>query len=348
MSYDLGFFPRDGMALPSVDALDAHFRARPGYTVEPGSARYANEHTGVWFRFDYGDHRDEEGWDPIRLAASTGGPHTRALELAAEVEALVRAFDLLVNDGTIDGMDKGPLDREALIRGCLKASRFGFAVDVAWKRLTKQNVMLYDDDRMTAHWRWNHAHDATARATPDRLFVPYVTYLASRRLVLASVAWTGTMPILLPEVDVITTMDPAAGALKIVAVSDLASQLAAHPRGDKPAPHWILDPPSPALLEAVGRAPSMAPPPEALDVSSVLGRAYWQQILADWVAWSGGGKYLTFSDTSEKKAPKKKSKTSPKKKKPTAKKSKKPPAQKKAAPKKKPRAPKKPAKRKRT
>src|SRR5436305_13976263 len=119
MSYDVGLIAREGRPLPTVEALDAFFRGRAHYQVqESGSARYEHEATGVSFDVDYGSHRDEADWDPIRISARTQAPHTRALELVEELEAAGKEFDLLVNEPTMEGMGKGELDRDALVRGC--------------------------------------------------------------------------------------------------------------------------------------------------------------------------------------------------------------------------------------
>jgi hypothetical protein len=300
MSYDLGLIAREGRPLPPVEALDAFFRDRPHYRVqESGTARYEHEATGVSFDVDYGTHRDEEDWDPIRISASTHAPHTRAHELVEEIEALVKEFDLLVNDPTMEGMGKGELDRDALVRGCLFASRFGFVVDIAMRGLTDDTVRLYDEDRMTAHWRWNRDREATAKAVGDEVFVPHVTYVTDGERTLASVAWTGTMPLLLPEVDVVMTMDPSRG-LKAVATADLEAALHGFPRGDAPTPHRVIEP-TPALLAAVASAKAIAPALQRVAQDAVLGERFWQATKDYYVVWSGGA-----SDDGSAKAKKKK------------------------------------------
>lgn len=315
MSYDVGFYTREKSALPSVDALDAFFRGRPHYKVESGSARYGNPLTGVDFEFDYGSHRDEDGWEPIRLSAATGAPHTRALELVEEVEALVRAFDLEANDPQMDGMGKGPFDRDAFERGCLKASRFGLAVQIGMNGATPA---LYDDERLTAHWRWNRAHEATSRSFTDEIFVPSIAYMASGDGVLATVTWTGDMPFVLPDVDAIVTIDKSGGgaSLKVIPVSAIEGALKDVGFAGAPARHRVVNPLPAGLIDAVAKAKPIAPAPKAVALWSVLGRAFLDLAWKDFPAW----------------APKKKAAGKPKAKKPAAKKANK---TKKAAPKKK-------------
>ncbi len=314
MSYDIGLLAREGRPLPAVEALDAFFRERPHYTVqESGSARYGHEHTAVWFSVDYGTHRDEEGWDPIRITASTQASHTRALELVEELEALVQTFDLLVNDPTMNGMGTGELDREALVRGCLFASRFGFAVAIAMSQLSDANVRLYDEERLTSHWRWNRERDKTAEAAGDEVFVPHVIYMADGKRTLATVTWTGTMPILLPEVDAIATIDATRGGAELVFVdaADLAGALEAFPTVDAPTRHRVVEPTT-ELLAAVAGAKRLGPKLVGLSPDEVLGHDYWKAIKAYYLEWSGGRK-LVMDGGSKKKSKKKPKKTAAKK-----------------------------------
>ena len=315
MSYDLGLIAREGRPLPTVEALDELFRNRPNYRVqEGGSAEYEHAPTAVSFSIEYGTHRDEEGWDPIRITARTQAPHTRALELAEEVEAIAKAFDLLVNDPTMEGMGKGELDREALVRGCLFASRFGFCVDIAMRGLTDETVRLYDEDRMTEHWRWNRHREATAQTVGDDTFVPHVAYMAHGKKTLATVTWTGTMPFLLPAVDVIVTMDTSDGGarLKAVAAADLESALQAFPVVDEPAPHRAITP-TPALLAAVATAKALSPELQRVSHEGVLGHRFWQATKDYYVQWSGGAKVASGSAPAKKKSGAKKKATSKKK-----------------------------------
>lgn len=315
MSYDVGLIAREGRPLPTVEALDAFFRRRAHYRVRDGGggASYEHEATGVTFDVDYGTHRDEEDWDPIRITAGTHAPHTRALELVEEIAAIVEAFDLLVNDPTMEGMGKGELDRDAFVRGCLFASRFGFVVDMAMRGLNDDTVRLYDEDRMTAHWRWNRHKEATARAVGDDVFVPQVTYVTDGKKTLASVTWTGTMPFLLPEVDVVVTIDTSGGGarLKAVATADLASVLQDFPLEEAPTPHRSVQPTA-ALLDAVAKATAIVPELKRVSHDAVLGERFWQATKDYFVVWSGGAqseKKKTKKATKKKKASTKKAAT---------------------------------------
>lgn len=183
------FHPVDDHAAPSISELDAYFAARSGYRVEAGVARYGNEHTETYFRFRYDD--TQRGWGdvgPIGLTASIEGPATRALEIADELEALVAAFGLIVDDPTMEGMGKGAFDRAALVRGARCAARFGYGVAIAMSQLTPNTVARYDDAKLEAYWRWNRARDRLAARAGDAVFVPHVTFVRDGKRVLSSVA----------------------------------------------------------------------------------------------------------------------------------------------------------------
>ena len=310
MSYDVGFYTREKSALPSVEAIDDFFRGRPHYKVEGGNARYANPLTGVDFDFDYGAHRDEEGWEPIRLSAATGAPHTRAIELVEEVDALVRAFDLEADDPQMDGMGRGPFDRDAFERGCLKASRFGLAVQIG---MNGAAPALYDDERLTAHWRWNRAHEETSRKFTDEIFVPSIAYMASGDRVLATVTWTGDMPFVLPDVDAIVTVDKSGGevSLKTIPVSAIEGALKHLAVADAPARHRVVSPLPSALVDAVAKAKPIAPAPKPVALRSVLGRAFLDLAWKDFPAWAPKKKKKTAAKKPAAK-PKPKTKTKPK------------------------------------
>ena len=341
MSYDVRFAPSDGRVAPAINELDAWFSARSGYKVEPGSAHYTREHTGTAFRFVYDDEQRgyaDEG--PIRLVAITEAPATRALELVDEVEALVRAFDLVVDDPTMHGMGKGALDREALVRGCQFASRFGYVVEIAMQRISADTVLLYDDAKLEAIWRWNHAHDRLEAETSENVFVPHITMLARGREVMSSVAWLGDGAILLPEVDAISTIDTSGGGaeLKLVHASVLDPFIVwLEVRGD-PAPHRLVEA-SQEITDAIQAAEAITPAPARVAPNAVLGKAFWAQTVDEHRVWSGG-KTLVIDDgegdeerPAKKAAAKKKAKPVAKKKaKPVAKKKAKPAAKKKAKP----------------
>ncbi|MBX7080434.1 MAG: hypothetical protein K1X88_14650 [Nannocystaceae bacterium] len=300
MSYDVSLRPRPGAAAPSIAELDAYFAGRPHTQASEGSARYANEDTEVGFGWCYDERQrsyDDSG--PIALTARTSGNDTRALELVGEVEAVVRAFDLLVDDPTMNGMGQGELDREALLRGCLFASRFGLCVDVATGSLAPAEVPLYDDERHVAHWRWNLGRAALQREATDAVFVPRVDYMRHGDEVLASVAWVGQGPILLPEVDVITTIDTRDGGadLVVLRVAELAAALAAMPRRDAPLPHRFVEPSDP-LVAALAAATPLQPRPTQLSHDSVLGRRYAEEVAAQYYEWTSREHRIAFGPAS--------------------------------------------------
>lgn len=295
MSYDVSFCPRPGAEAPSIAALDAYFNQRGFTQADDGYARYENDITGVAFGWSYGERqRSYEDSGPISLTAPTSGNQTRALELVAEVEALVRAFDLLVEDPTMHGMGKGELDREALLRGCLFASRFGLCVDVMMQQLVPADALLYDDDRYAAQWRWNLEHAVLERNASDAVFVPKIRYLVHDREVLAWVSWTGDGPFLLPEVDVIATLDTRHGGADLVFVRTvaLAGALESAPRREAPLRHRHVTP-SAELAAAVAAATPLSPRPTMVPNTAVLGRAYPAEVAEQFRGWASG-KEITF------------------------------------------------------
>ncbi len=296
MSYDLSLRPRPGAAAPTIAELDAYFAAREHTEVDEGTARYANEDTEVSFRWRYDDNqRGYEDEGPIALTAATAGNEIRALELVGEVEALVHAFGLQLDDPTMNGMGRGELDREALLRGCLFASRFGLCADVAMGSLVPKDAPLYDDERHAAHWRWNLGRAALQRAVTDEVFVPRITYLRHGDEVLSSVAWVGQGPVLLPEVDVVATLDTRDGGadLALVRTAELAAALQQAPRVHEPQPHRRVEPTA-ALTAALAAATPLRPRPTQLAHAGVLGRAYAAEVAAQFFEWSGREHRITF------------------------------------------------------
>lgn len=302
MSYDLSLYPAEDKAAPSIPALDTYFAARPGYSVETGVARYGNEHTGTYFRFRYDDTQRGYGdVGPIGLTASIQGPATRALEIADELEALASAFGLIVDDPTMEGMGKGVFDRPAFIRGAHFAARFGYGVSIAMSQMTPETVARYDDAKLEAYWRWNRARDRLQAQVGDEVFVPHVTFVRDGKRVLSSVAWVGDGAILLPEVDVITTIGTTDGAkLVFVPYAAIATELATLPVRSEGGPHRLVKP-SAAMTATLRSAKPAAKEPTQLAFDDVLGHEFWAATMDQYMKWSGGKKLVFVDDSKPKK-----------------------------------------------
>src|SRR5690349_4007908 len=106
MSYDLYFLRRPEQAALSREEFSAYFANRPNYTVQGSQAWYANEDTGVYFSFGFGDGSDgvedepEEDLEPPPDELTSTGlsfninyfrPHFFGLEAEPELAAVVDA-----------------------------------------------------------------------------------------------------------------------------------------------------------------------------------------------------------------------------------------------------------------
>lgn len=111
MSYDLFLRPRK-VAIGKKD-FEAYFQDRRFYDAEAGHAAYSNEETKAYFSFEWVDARDDEEGElyPIAFNINYFRPSYFIMEAEIEVSALVRAFDLVVDDPQWKGMGSVPGSR---------------------------------------------------------------------------------------------------------------------------------------------------------------------------------------------------------------------------------------------
>ena len=209
MSYDLFFRARSADARFSRDDFARHFTGRPHYQVTDSQAWYANEDSGVYFSFDYQEPSAEPAVDeppdpsllPVAFNLNYFRPHPFGLEAEPEVAAFVRAFDLTVSDGQIDGMGEGEYSSEGFLRGWNKGNSFGFeaitSADSSRKHLTLPSAQL------EAVWRWNLGREARQNAIGEAAFVPQIMFLDAGDAIQTAVVWGDGIPILLPVVDTV-------------------------------------------------------------------------------------------------------------------------------------------------
>lgn len=263
MSYDLHFAVRPGGSEPSEQSLRAFFAARPYWTLDEDSAAYRNELTGVHINASFSQRSSDDPADraPIVIYMSGLRPHCAIYEVADELEAFVRTFNLLVDDAQENGMGRGEFARDALYAGFDTYNRYWHRVNL--RSLGQEPPPALPRERVEQVWRWNRKRDELAERSGDELFVPQIFYGLVDGNVRTFIAWADRTAARVPEVDSIQTTRAH------VPWSVVAPILQRAPRdGD----HWVVDGELlDRVFDAIEAAPA-GPPPRIVPPSDVMTR----------------------------------------------------------------------------
>lgn len=226
MSYDLSFFPRDGHSFPPAAALTAWFEARPNWCAEEFGATYENGDTGSRFQLVI-DRSDAS----ISLSMPGTAAHVTGFELRDEVAAFVAAFEFEVDDPQMEGMGRGPIDRDKLLAGWNFYNSFA----------TKVRHLLQGSPipphapaaQIEAAFAWNRGRAALERG--DELFVPKISFASDLGRAQTFVTWCGNSIGKIPVVSRIVT------PLKTVSWEAIERALEGASRSTTPAPHYDVN-----------------------------------------------------------------------------------------------------------
>jgi hypothetical protein len=200
MSYDLHFKPRTGAISP--EQFVEHFQRRAHFRAEGTQALYENRQTGVYFGFML----NEEPVDgavahyPASFNINFFRPSYFVLEAQPEVDAFVRAFDMVVMDPQNDGMGEGEYDSERMVSGWNTGNEFGYK-GILSDPDNRGRVLSLPTDVLMSAWQWNRGRlDMQSRLGESR-FVPGVMMVAIAGQLGTAAVWPDAIPAAIPQVD---------------------------------------------------------------------------------------------------------------------------------------------------
>lgn len=198
MSYDLFLKPKSGDL--SRDTFDSYFRDRDKYKLEGPQAWYQNEATGVYFVFEYKDFEEGEvNHSPIAFNMNYFRPTYFVKEAESEVDDLVSAFDMEVEDPQTSGMGKGDFNADKFRSGWLFGNEFGY------QSILKDHpqVFFLPTKKLEDFWLWNKNKDALQEQVTDDVFVPSIMLLKLEGRAVTACVWPDGIPSIIPPVDVL-------------------------------------------------------------------------------------------------------------------------------------------------
>ncbi len=209
MSYRIEFVPMGQP--PTRGALDAYFEGRDHYVVQEGRAGYRHANTGVYFSFDYKQVGEDGPTSdrPIDFHINYYRPHVFGLEAAPEIDALVRAFDLEVDDPQQEGMGCGPFRIEGFLRGWNLGNRFSYVAMAAYREHNPE--YWYPTADIEQAWRWNFRRRAMSLETDNEVIALPILYFIENTATAGGRVMTGTIwpfeiPVFLPVVERVILM----------------------------------------------------------------------------------------------------------------------------------------------
>lgn len=203
MSYDLTFEFDDGGV--EVGELRAHFSRRSWYDVEEGGARYLDGDTGVYFDFHW-EIGDDGGVESLSFRLNFARPSIFGREAAIELEALVDAFEVEVDDPQTETDEIG-FDAERFVDQWNDSNRR------AIRRLHEQegsssHAHTVPREELTETWVWNHSRQSYQATLGREIFVPRIVYFDVDGSLEAAVIWPDGIPFALPDVDLLLITAP--------------------------------------------------------------------------------------------------------------------------------------------
>lgn len=200
MSYELFLRPRKG-AIGKKD-FEAYFQDRRSYDAEAGHAAYSNDDTRAYFSFEWVDARDDEEGElyPIEFNINYFRPSYFIMEAEIEVSALVRAFDLVVDDPQWKGMGKGEYDAEVLVSGWNAGNESAYDIFLETPE-QRSHLRTLPSATVLQAWRWNFERDARQQSVGDTKFVPRIQFLEVEGQMTSAMFWPDGAPLVAAPVD---------------------------------------------------------------------------------------------------------------------------------------------------
>ena len=200
MSYDLFLRPRK-VAIGKKD-FEAYFQDRRFYDAEAGHAAYSNEETKAYFSFEWVDARDDEEGElyPIAFNINYFRPSYFIMEAEIEVSALVRVFDLVVDDPQWKGMGKGEYDAEVLMSGWNAGNESAYDIFLETPE-QRSHLRTLPSATVLQAWRWNFERDARQQSVGDTKFVPRIQFLEVEGQMTSAMVWPDGVPLVAAPVD---------------------------------------------------------------------------------------------------------------------------------------------------
>lgn len=266
-SFDIFFAARPGVSPPTIDAIRAWLAARPRWRVGDSSsgAEYQNPLTGLDMEaLLEADEEAPADRVPATLWVSGLRAHNAFEEVADELEAFARAFDLLV----IEDRDTNPNTTRPFDRAWLSAEHEAFNVAAHAFQFGHQAGdydAVLDRERLDEVLAWNKRRDARAAASGDDVFVPQILFFQRQEDVGTFVAWADGVAARIPPVDAIQT---TRAFVPWSAIADALSAAGATREDD----HWLVTGDALAAVFAAVDGATSEPPPELVAPRDVLTR----------------------------------------------------------------------------
>ncbi len=179
----------------------------PGSSRDPGDVLVVSVDDQILAggEFEEEFEEDDEPEDGLEFAGLTFEinycrPHFYALEAAPELDALVKRFELSVDDPQADGMGRGPFDSDQFIQSWNSDNRYGvwavYGASVGGRLPPAMPAAVLHEV-----WLWNRQIPELSEALDQRAFVPQIVITMATGEPKTCVVWVDAQPILLPKVD---------------------------------------------------------------------------------------------------------------------------------------------------
>jgi len=249
VTYDLRLTLRDSVL--TADVFAGYFGDREHWALpddEPGVAAYYNGGTGVYFHVRHVAPGEQEPAGALWFALAVYRPPVFALEADLELEALVGALDLAVEDRQADGITGDVYDRTAFLRGWTVANRAAHAAALA----DGVEPRVLAGKTLERVWRWNHERERTEEANGGFYLAPWVGFVEATGRVQTIFVFEVGQNMLVPRTDLVDlTTDDGASVVIAWDALETALDLAPDTAIDQPLDYW-------AILDTLADAPLRA------------------------------------------------------------------------------------------
>ncbi len=213
MSFDLFFFSKDVMRIPSKSELFNFFSSRDNYSLENKLLWYKNGDTGIYFSFEWFERKENQNLDhylsmqknfiSLSFSLNVLRPHTFGLEAEKELSAFVRHFNLLVFDPQSEDTIECEYSTEGFLRSWNSSNLFAYQV-LASKHMEKtSNYFRLPTDVIERCWKWNYNKKSLENEIQEDVFIPEISYVQYGKKLYRSVVWGDGIPIAIPPVDTV-------------------------------------------------------------------------------------------------------------------------------------------------
>ena len=262
MNYDLYFAPRRAGTDIEQEEILSYFRKRPFYLVEGNHALFNHEDTGVQFLFVYEKIVCEEEEENATEEKSTEDrssivslyikclhPHFILREVIPEIEAFIGAFDLIVEDPHEGGMGRGDFSQDFFAREWQRLARDAYRTFLK-QEVDPSRIYTYPTDALERIWMWNNNRDNYQQEVGDHIYVPVISFLATKAGAKAVAAWTDAIAAVIPKVDIVLMPRQQFAPRRLFGRKidvvmaewdEIEPQLTNFPLESEPIPHYILN-----------------------------------------------------------------------------------------------------------